>query len=181
MLLRPWNFPDKNTGVGCHFLLQGILPTQGLNPHLLHWQEDSLLLDHLGSNRSPLQQMTTRSTPLSPGFSGVRWTLRRQLQGMDLVNGSLLWLSTWSGYALVFLYLCTVERYRDSAGQGGASQVVLVTRNRPDDAGDPGSIPGSERSPGGDHGNPLQFSCLKNATDRGAWWATVHGITKSWK
>ena len=39
--LCPWNFPDKNTGVGCHFLLQGIFPTQGLNPrpfHLLHWQ-----------------------------------------------------------------------------------------------------------------------------------------------
>ena len=33
--LCPWDFPDKNTGVGCHFLLQGIFPTQGLNPHLL--------------------------------------------------------------------------------------------------------------------------------------------------
>ena len=41
-LLCPWNFPGKNTGVGCHFLLQGIFLTQGLNPHLLHWQADSL-------------------------------------------------------------------------------------------------------------------------------------------
>ena len=41
---RPWNFPGKNTGVGCHFLLQGIFPTQGLNPCLLHWQLDSLPL-----------------------------------------------------------------------------------------------------------------------------------------
>ena len=43
-LLCLWNFPGKNTGVGCHFLLQGIFPTQGLNPHLLsllHWQADS--------------------------------------------------------------------------------------------------------------------------------------------
>ena len=39
----------KNTGVGCHFLLQGIFPTQGSNPHLLHWQVDSLSLNHLGS------------------------------------------------------------------------------------------------------------------------------------
>ena len=39
----------KNTGVGCHFLLQEIFPTQGSNPHLLHWQVDSLLLCHLGS------------------------------------------------------------------------------------------------------------------------------------
>ena len=40
-LLCPWNFSGKNTGVGCHFLLQGIFPTQGSNPlllHLLHWQ-----------------------------------------------------------------------------------------------------------------------------------------------
>ena len=98
---------------------------------------------------------------------------------MDLVSGSLLWLSTLSGYALAFLYLCIVERYRDSAGQGGASQVVLETRNRPDDAGDPGSVPGLERSPGGDHGNPLQFSCLENATDRGAWWASPCGRRES--
>ena len=44
--------PSKNTGVGCHFLLQGIFPTQRLNPHLLcllHWQKDSLPLCHLGS------------------------------------------------------------------------------------------------------------------------------------
>ena len=43
------------------------------------------------------------------------------------------------------------------------------------DAGDLGSIPGWGRSPGGGHGNPLQYSCLENPMDRGAWWATVHG------
>ena len=42
-------FPGKNTGVGCHFLLQGIFPDQGLNLHLLPWQVDSLLLNYLGS------------------------------------------------------------------------------------------------------------------------------------
>ena len=46
-------------------------------------------------------------------------------------------------------------------------------------AGDPGLIPGSRRSPGGGHGNPLQYSCLENPMDRGAWRATVHGIAKS--
>ena len=45
---------------------------------------------------------------------------------------------------------------------------------------DPGSIPGSGRSPGEGNGNPLQYSCLKNPMDRGAWQATVHGFTKSW-
>ena len=44
-----WDSPGKNTGVGCHFLLQGIFPTQGSNPHLLYWQADSLPLSHLGS------------------------------------------------------------------------------------------------------------------------------------
>ena len=43
-----------------------------------------------------------------------------------------------------------------------------------------GSIPGLGRSPGGRHGNPLQDSCQENPMDRGAWWATVHGVTKSW-
>ena len=46
-------------------------------------------------------------------------------------------------------------------------------------AGDPGLIPGSGRSPGELNGNPLQYSCLENPTDRGAWGATVHGVTKS--
>ena len=46
-------------------------------------------------------------------------------------------------------------------------------------AGDPGSIPESGRSPGERNGNPLQYSCLENPMDRGAWWAAVHGVAKS--
>ena len=45
--------------------------------------------------------------------------------------------------------------------------------------GDLGSIPGSGRSPREGHGNPLQYSCLENPMDGGAWWAKVHGVTKS--
>ena len=49
------------------------------------------------------------------------------------------------------------------------------------DAGDTGSIPLWGRSPSGEgKGNPLQYSCLKSPMDRGVWWATVHGVTKSW-
>ena len=47
-------------------------------------------------------------------------------------------------------------------------------------AGDPGLIPGSGRSPGEGNGSPLQYSCLENSVDEGAWEATVHGVTKSW-
>ena len=47
-------------------------------------------------------------------------------------------------------------------------------------AGDLGSTPGWGRSPGGEHGNPLQYSCLENPMDRGAWWATVYGLAENW-
>ena len=64
----------------------------------------------------------------------------------------------------------------------GASQAVLVVKNPPANAGairDADPIPGSGRSPGGGHGNPLQYSFLENPMDRGAWWATAHSVTKS--
>ena len=62
------------------------------------------------------------------------------------------------------------------------SQVMLVVKNVPTNAGDvrdTGSIPGSGRSPGEGHSNPLQYSCLENTTDRGAWPAIVQGVPKS--
>ena len=55
-----------------------------------------------------------------------------------------------------------------------------AVKNHPANAGDAGLIPGSGRSPGEGNDNTLQYSCLKNPMDRGAWLATVHGITKSW-
>ena len=58
----------------------------------------------------------------------------------------------------------------------------MVAKNLPANAGDVkdmGSVPGSGGSPGGGNGNPLQFSCLENPMDRGAWQATVHRVTKS--
>ena len=61
-------------------------------------------------------------------------------------------------------------------------KVALVIKIPPANAGDVrdmGSILGSERSPGEGNGNPLQSSCLENSMDRGAWRATVHGVTKS--
>ena len=60
--------------------------------------------------------------------------------------------------------------------------MILVVKNLPANAGDirdMGSIPGSGRSPGGGHGNPLQYSCLENLKDGGSWQATDHRVTKS--
>jgi len=60
------------------------------------------------------------------------------------------------------------------AGDSGKNPAASVGNIRDSD-----STPGLGRSPGEGHGNPLQYSCLENPMDRGAWWATVHGITKS--
>ena len=64
----------------------------------------------------------------------------------------------------------------------GASQVVLMIKNQPANAGDlrdMGSIPGLRRSLGEGHGNPLQYSCLENSMNRGTWRTTVHRVAKS--
>ena len=58
----------------------------------------------------------------------------------------------------------------------GGSEVKAYACN----AGDLDLIPGLERSPGKGNGNPLQYSCLENPMDGGTWWATVHGVAKSW-
>ena len=66
-------------------------------------------------------------------------------------------------------------RYSNQLGFPGAS----VVKNLPANAGDAGSIPSLGRSPGGGSGNPLQYSCLGNAMDKGAWRAINHGVAKS--
>ena len=63
----------------------------------------------------------------------------------------------------------------------GSSLVAQMVKNLPAlQAGDLGLIPGSGRSPGEGNGNPLLYSCLENPMDGGTWWATVHGVAKSW-
>ena len=84
---------------------------------------------------------------------------------------------------------CTTSRCAISiestikASSEKASQVALMVKNLPTSAGDErvvGSILGLGRSPGGGHGNPLQYSCLENPMDRGAWRAPVCGVAMSW-
>ena len=72
-----------------------------------------------------------------------------------------------------FRYICILYRLpRWCSGKESTRQCG--------DTEDTVSIPGSGRSPGAGNGNPLQHSCLENSTDRGAWQATIHGVTKSW-
>ena len=70
---------------------------------------------------------------------------------------------------VISLFFTTLSRF--IMGFPGGSEVKASASN----AGDPGSFPGSGRSPGEGNGNPLQYSCLENPMDGGAWWATVHG------
>ena len=60
------------------------------------------------------------------------------------------------------------------------SLVAQMVKHLPASAGDPGLIPGSGRAPGEGNGNPLQYSCLENPMDRGAWWAALSGVAKTW-
>ena len=81
-----------------------------------------------------------------------------------------------SGYSI-----CGGLLWQPQETSTGPSQVALVVKNPPANAGDTRDaslIPGSGRSPGGGHGNPLQYSCLENPMNRGAWQAAVHGVTK---
>ena len=68
---------------------------------------------------------------------------------------------------------------KEKMGFPGGSVVKNPSANA-GDTRDAGSISGSGRSPGGGHGNPLQYSCLENPMDRGAWWDTVCGTAKSY-
>ena len=72
-------------------------------------------------------------------------------------------------------YFLTVFDFEALSAFPSSSEVKSSAWN----AGDLGSIPGSGRSPGEGNGNPLQYSCLENPMEGGAWWATVHGVVKS--
>ena len=82
--------------------------------------------------------------------------------------------SPWAvGHSLAsFLSSGTLPSQAFPGGSAGKESACI--------AGDPSSIPGSGRAPGEGNGCPLQYSCLGNHMDRGAWWATVHGMVRSW-
>ena len=95
-------------------------------------------------------------------------------------NGEAQCLGTFLG--VVRMGMSRGEGHRTSTRlSSGPSQMAQRVKNPPANegaAGDPVSIPGSGRSLGGGHGSPLQYSCLENPMDRGAWRATVHGVAK---
>ena len=96
----------------------------------------------------------------------------------------LLWLSEeyiykkWPKFHLFSWIKLNLVLLTWLRGFPGSTMVKTLPANAGDE-GDSGSIPGVGRSPGGGNGNPPQYCCLDNSMDRGAWWATVRGITKS--
>ena len=87
--------PGKNTGVGCHFLLQGIFPTQGWNPHLLHWQVGSLPLNHQGSRKNRPHDCSWATKRPSTWARGLL---------IENVPGKILaWAETFQGHTLLLL------------------------------------------------------------------------------
>ena len=124
--------------MGSLSLLQGIFPTQGLNPGLPYWRQILYQLSHKGSPRI----LEWVAYPFSRRASQPRnWT------GVSCIAGGFF--TKW------------------------AMREAVQCRW-------PGFNPWIGKSSRGGHGNPLQYSCLENGMDRGAWQTTVHGITKSW-
>ena len=118
---------------------QGIFWTQGLNPGLPHCKQTLYPLSHQGS----LSNLATNQNSHSPLFELNHNELNRR------------------NYELLFVLTCKCI----NTGFPGASEVKASACN----AGDPISIPGSGRSPGEGNGNPLQYSCLENPMEGGAW------------
>ena len=152
----PWDSPGKNTGVGCHFLLQCM---------------------KVKSESEVTQSCPTLNDPMDyslPG-SSVHGIFQARVLAWIAVAFSNNWhmtLHNFKVYIVLIWYNYILQNdYKDFPGGS-------VVKNTPANAVDTGSVPGSERSPEEGNGNPLQYSCLGNPMDRGAWWATVHGVPK---
>ena len=132
-LSRPWDSPGKNTGVGCHFLLQ-----------CMKVKSESEVVQSCPTLRDPMD-----CSPPGPSVHGI-------FQARVL---------EWGAIAFSIL-LPKIHDLEDPTFMGfsGGSDSKMSACN----AGDPGSIPGSGRSPGEGNGNPLQHSCLENPMDRRA-------------
>ena len=124
-----------------------------------HWVQS------LGQEGPLENELATHSSILAWKISWTEEPGRLQFKGSQRVR---TWLSYWAH--------TSIHTYTFVWGFPGG----LVVKNPPVDEGDADWILGSGRSPGGGNGYPLQYSCLGNPMDRGAWWATVYGVSKSW-
>ena len=179
----PWDFPGNSTGVDCHFLLQGIFPTQGSNPGLPHCRQTLYRLSHLEGRDKYLTCACSLASD-DPWVRKIPW--RRKWQPTLVV---LAWEIPWTGEPVGHSSQCHKElrdhkrRWRqkravDSKGLGREKTGLPQWLSRKESACSAEVlvlIPGLGRSPGGGYGNRLQYSCLGNSMDRG-----VCQIAQSW-
>ena len=162
-LLCPWDFPSKNTGVGCHALLQEILPTQGKNlclPHLLHFRQ----ILYCWAPREAQLAVSSWANYLNFLTHRMRIMIGLISQGFWV---SISWVNTYNvlRFGLVSNVDSDARLIEFTSQLPGGSDGKASACNE----GDLGSIPGSGRSPGEGNGNPLQHSCLENPMEGGAW------------
>ena len=165
----PWNSPGQNTGVDNLSLLQGIFPSQELNPGLPHCRQILYQLSHQGSPR----MLEWAAYPFSRGSSWPRnWTSVSCIAGGFFTS----WATRKACVCVcIWLFNFMLEYSLLWASPVASKESTYNVWA----AGDTGSIPGSGRIPGGGNGNTLQCSCLGNPMDRGAWQSIVHRIAKN--
>ena len=141
------------------------------------WTKEKRITSGTSKGRKAIHRKMKKSKCL---YTNVSWAIQKQWDTEGNFNkqtllGSSLSTTPSSYYAVVIYGDISLPR---------TSHVGLVVKNLPANAGDirdGGSIPRSGRSPGGGHDTPLQYSCLENPMDRGAWRATVHRVSKNRK
>ena len=165
-LLCPWNFPGKNTGVGCHFLCLGIFPVQGSNLHLLHWQADSLTPCHLGSSNIYIITYTynlyIHTHVIFTPFQDQKYSLKGYLH---FTHGEIITPPDSHNFLITQVFLTSNPKLSPPPDTVSAFSLHIATHQILD--------------PGEGNGTPLQYSCLENPMDGGAWWAAVHGVAES--
>ena len=164
-IILPW----RSGWVQAHHLWWGVeLLTQNLNPHLfkLHALRSAVQMG-LNPAKTPKTLETTPKT-INEYKSEIRW-----VKSM-IITAAFFPVLVESLFFQSFSWMHWIH-YNQMGFPGDASG-----KESAGNAGDPGLIPGWKRSPGEGNSYPLQYSCLENPMDRGAWWATVHGVTESW-
>ena len=108
-LLPPWDSPGKNSGVGCHFLLQGIFPTQGLNLGLPHCTQMFYHLSHQGKNANPVIMTNLGIRRLLWWLNGKESACQCRRRGFDLWVRKIAWRRSWQPCILTWEILWTEE------------------------------------------------------------------------
>ena len=172
--LIDWGLPGSSVqefsrpthGVGCHFLCLGIFPVQGSNLHLLHWQADSLTPCHLGSSNiyiiTHTYNLYIHTHVIFTPFQDQKYSLKGYLH---FTHGEIITPPDSHNFLITQVFLTSNPKLSPPPDTVSAFSLHIATHQILD--------------PGEGNGTPLQYSCLENPMDGGAWWAAVHGVAES--